>query len=72
MIISLINSTYVLQYLENVLGYLWNPMFIWRRIFALFPSFVIILVCDWDALGTKSVILIVHWAIRRNFEIIEL
>ena len=50
----------VLQFLENVSGYLWNAFFIWCRILALFPNFVTTLVCNSDGLGTKSVDLNVH------------
>ena len=45
--------------------------FIKRRIFALFPPFVIILAYNWDALGTKSVSLSVHQTIGMNSGNIE-
>ena len=46
-IISLLNLPYVLQYLKNILRYLWND---YLRILALFPLYVIIIEMHWSHL----------------------
>ena len=56
LIILLIILSYVLQYLKNISGYLWNAFLSGKE---QLPCFII-LVYNWDGLSTKSICLRVH------------
>ena len=60
----------ILQYLENVSGYLWNVFFVCDVGYLVLRS-VTILGYNWDALDTKSASISVHRAIGRNSKNIE-